>query len=209
MAFFKTSFVFLLALSLNFGLIAADKQPTRNVVEGPAFVYGGLFSLLDFSIEKQNVMFSKQAMVFSGANQDTRIFGLNEANEEVAMTTRGSSINKVVYENLYFNIDLIVHIPQSNDRREISYEFIVYPGGNPADISLDYTSGYIRPGGEAYLLDNETESLRLTSPKGMQVLAGTDEQKVAAKFTTQGNKLQLETDNYEQSEVLTLICKQL
>ncbi|MEM6806148.1 MAG: hypothetical protein AAF696_32420, partial [Bacteroidota bacterium] len=107
------------------------------------------------------------------------------------------------------NIDLIVHIPASNDRREISYEFVVYPGGNPAEISLDYVSGYIRPGGEAYLLDEETESLRLSAPMGMQVTAGTDEQKVKATFSTQGNKLQLITENYNQSEVLTLFCKQL
>ncbi len=166
--------------------------------------------MLDFSIEKQEILFSKQAMVWSGASTDARVFGLNAAQEEVALGSRSAQqVESVVYENLYFNIDLIVHIPMSNDRREISYEFIVYPGGNPSDITLDFNSGYIRPGGEAFLLDDDTESLRLSAPEAMQVTAGTDEQKVAAKFSSKGSKLQLSTDSYEQSEVLTLVCKQL
>lgn len=209
MAVLRTTFVVLLSLSFTFGLFAKEIHPKGNPASPEAPVFEGIFNTLDFSVQKQNIMFSKQAMVWSDANMDTRIFGLDAANQEIQLDARGLRVEKVVYENLYFNIDLIVHIPASNDRKEISYEFIVYPGGNPKDISLDFASGYIRPGGEAFLIDEETESLRLTSPEGMQVSAGTDEQKVAADFKVKANKLQLETGDYEQSEVLTLVCKQL
>lgn len=209
MANIKFTLLFLLATSFSLGLFATDNLPEDKASKEVPSYFEGIFNMLDFSIEKQDILFSKQAMVWSDASADTRIFGLTAAQEEVELGTRSAQIESVVYENLYFNIDLIVHIPASNDRREISYEFIVYPGGNPADISLDFNSGYIRPGGEAFLLDDDTESLRLSAPEAMQVTAGTDEQKVAAKFSAVGSKLQLSTDDYQQSEVLTLVCKQL
>jgi len=209
MANIKFTLLFLLATSFSLGLFATDNLPEDKASKEVPSYFEGIFNMLDFSIEKQDILFSKQAMVWSDASADARVFGLTAAQEEVELGTRGAQIEQVVYENLYFNIDLIVHIPASNDRREISYEFIVYPGGNPADITLDFNSGYIRPGGEAFLLDDDTESLRLSAPEAMQVTAGTDEQKVAAKFSSKGSKLQLSTDDYVQSEVLTLVCKQL
>jgi len=210
MANFKHILIFLLATSFSFGLFASHTLPEDTAAKKMPSIVGGLYNMLDFSIEKQNILFTKQAMVWSNANTDARIFGLNENQEEIELGTRGATqVEAVVYENLYFNIDLIVHIPSSNDRREISYEFVVYPGGNPADITLDFNSGYIRPGGEAFLLDDETESLRLSAPEAIQVAAGTDEQSVVARFSATGNKLQLSTEDYEQSQVLTLVCKQL
>jgi hypothetical protein len=43
--------------------------------------------------------------------------------------------HKITYKNVYPNIDWIIF---SEDGNKLKYEFIVHPGGNPADIKIEY-----------------------------------------------------------------------
>ncbi|MCB9047064.1 MAG: T9SS type A sorting domain-containing protein [Chitinophagales bacterium] len=60
------------------------------------------------------------------------------------VTARG--YNKVTYKNIYPNIDWVIYTPPAPlkggdgevDSRGIKYDFIVHPGGDPADIRLRY-----------------------------------------------------------------------
>jgi len=45
---------------------------------------------------------------------------------------------KVVYKNIYPYIDLAFYTTSPRLKRPTEYEFIVHPGGNPADIKLQY-----------------------------------------------------------------------
>jgi hypothetical protein len=44
--------------------------------------------------------------------------------------------NKITYQNIYENIDLIFYAPTAG--KPLRYEYIVHPGGNPADIRVEY-----------------------------------------------------------------------
>ncbi|MEO0583026.1 MAG: hypothetical protein AAF135_12460 [Bacteroidota bacterium] len=43
---------------------------------------------------------------------------------------------KVLIENIYSNIDLVIH-PGNLEADQLIFEFVVYPGGNPQDIQLE------------------------------------------------------------------------
>ncbi|MDH5645956.1 MAG: hypothetical protein OEZ01_08105 [Candidatus Heimdallarchaeota archaeon] len=55
-------------------------------------------------------------------------FGINYSIENV------KTYNKIVYHEIYNNIDLVYYITKDG----LKYEFIVYPGGNPDEIELAY-----------------------------------------------------------------------
>ncbi|MBS1615485.1 MAG: SBBP repeat-containing protein [Bacteroidetes bacterium] len=46
---------------------------------------------------------------------------------------------RIVYHEVYPNIDWVVYVSQHNGGEAIEHDFIVRPGGNPADIQLKYT----------------------------------------------------------------------
>lgn len=47
-----------------------------------------------------------------------------------------SSYKKITYQNIYNNIDWVIYT--TGDNKSIKYDFVVRPGGNPADIKFEY-----------------------------------------------------------------------
>lgn len=46
---------------------------------------------------------------------------------------------KVIYKNIYPHIDWVLYTQQQGRRQSLKYDFVVHPGGNPADIRLQYS----------------------------------------------------------------------
>ena len=85
---------------------------------------------------------------------------------------------KVVYEHIYPNIDLVV----MGNREELSYEFLVYPGGNPSDIQLN-------------------SDRKVVDPVAFQDDPNAGTVTVAAIFA---NNMRVETGAYELAQVLKI-----
>lgn len=131
------------------------------------------------------------------------------------VTAKG--FQRVVYKNIYPNIDLVFYTPpaplkgsdiangqpMSNIQHPISnikYDFIVHPGGNPADIQLRYEGAT-----ELRLVDG---SLVATTPFGTiteeapySYNAGT-KQRVASAYKLSGNTLSFDVGSYAGTLVI-------
>ncbi|PZF74019.1 DUF7948 domain-containing protein [Taibaiella soli] len=69
-----------------------------------------------------------------------------------------SSYKKITYQNIYPNIDWVLYINESGSS-PVKYDFVVRPGGNVADIKLQY-------GGATNLALNANGSLTAQTPAG-------------------------------------------
>jgi hypothetical protein len=94
-----------------------------------------------------------------------------------------NTYNKVTYKNVYPNIDWVLYAHNG----ELKYDFIVHPGGNPADIKLQYggaTSLSLNDG----VLTAATPLGTVREQKPYTYLAQS-KQMVASKYALKGNVL--------------------
>jgi hypothetical protein len=106
------------------------------------------------------------------------------------------SYKKVTYKNVYHNIDWVIFIKGN----ELEYEFIVRPGGNPADIKLRYD-------GTTALNINRDGSLTATTPMGTvtekaPVSFQENGTKVASSFSLNGNTLSFNVGKYDGTLII-------
>jgi hypothetical protein len=104
-----------------------------------------------------------------GANPNAQVQALDVATEAgvanfylahaPAGITGVQSYRKIVYKNIYNQIDLVFHTGSANGRSGVKYDFVVHPGGNVADIRLRYT-------GANSVLRNAQGGLEVANPLG-------------------------------------------
>lgn len=95
--------------------------------------------------------------------------------------------HKLTYKNVYPNIDWVI---SSDNKFHLKYEFIVHPGGNPADIQLEYKYADI---------SISPTSLTLSTPMGqineqsLYVYQQGNNQQVPANYVQNGNIISINT----------------
>ena len=148
-------------------------------------------------------------------NQAERIYiedqqGFQHDVESVAALNNMLIQDKVVFENIFFNIDLVVYpANRSTDLLSINYEFIVYPMGNPADIKMIYEgskkAGAMRGG--VIQFENLLGNLQVNAPYAYQdnALGSYDQVKLGYHFKNQ--VFSISGANYEQGNVLKIAVK--
>lgn len=108
------------------------------------------------------------------------------------------SYGKVIYKNIYPNIDWVIYTmsPSGEAKGEaVKYDFIVHPGGNPADIKLAYkgaTSLTLNDGA----LTAVTPLGSITEQKPYSYIAGT-KQEVNSSFVLKEGVLSFNVGKYE------------
>lgn len=77
-----------------------------------------------------------------GETTKPQIYGLEGKESKIKIYTincaQGANVSeykKVVYENIYNNIDLVYYLDESGS---LKYDFIVHPGGDPSEIEISY-----------------------------------------------------------------------
>ncbi|MEO0900080.1 MAG: hypothetical protein AAFY71_26935 [Bacteroidota bacterium] len=99
----------------------------------------------------------------------------------------------VVFEHVYANIDLIVHPPQNGS---LTYEFVVYPGGDPSQIQLSSSSFVSKKKGErVFSIHNLNAS---------QDVAGMDQQEIEINMKEANGHVNMKTASYEVAQALTI-----
>ncbi len=113
--------------------------------------------------------------------------------------TRG--VERVIYENLYPNIDLVYYTSDKG----LKYDFVVRPGGNPAQIRLQYKGfGQVKLGRDGRLL-SETQLGRLEEEAPVSFIQSNGQQQlVASRYELRNGTLSFQLGSYDASQTLVI-----
>ncbi|MCZ7557008.1 MAG: T9SS type A sorting domain-containing protein [Bacteroidia bacterium] len=107
------------------------------------------------------------------------------------------SYGKLVYENIYDNIDLVYY----SDQQKMKYEFIVHPGGNPKDIRMHYD-------GATNIRVNDNGGLEVETPLGeineKKPYTHQNGAEVPSAFSLQGEVVGFSVGNYDPNALLVI-----
>ena len=142
---------------------------------------------------------------FNGANEETEVIPLGLKHHTVnfqnpsnlSETKRSKAYDKLVYKNIYSNIDLILELPEDGG---IKYSFEVNPGGDYSDIQMEYTGADVSlQGGELKILTASNKIFADASP--VSFVSG---RSVNTAFNVVDNIISFSVDAYDESEKLVI-----
>lgn len=145
---------------------------------------------------------------FVGANKNVRVLSeqalAGVANFYTATTPDGvqgvKSYRKVVYKNLYNNVDLVFYA--ATNGAGLKYDFIVHPGGNVNDIQIRYVAA------NQVRLDNG--ALESTTPLGNvredapYTFTQNNKTRVASQYVLRNGVMSFRVGNYDKSQTLVI-----
>ena len=161
-------------------------------------------------VEEHNFDFEMSffAMNWLGANPDVKVRAENQAleirnyyKEDKEGITGVRSFQKIIYENLYNQIDLIFY----SDGNSLKYDFIVKPGGRVADIKIKYTDNEeikLTENGEV-LIKGEFGEIVEGKPFTYQNSNGIQSE-ITSSYEIADGVLSFKVDEYNESENLVI-----
>jgi hypothetical protein len=155
----------------------------------------GVLSGAAYELSAQGLKFPATELLslsWIGADAEAAVYELDANGMYVALEgTRHQAA--VVYEHIYPNIDLIVFPPASvqGARTVVRYEFVVYPGGNPAHIKAQAA---------------ELTGLRVTT--AFQVQGEGVISQITARLTPNQGTVQVQASAYEMATPLVVRMEQ-
>lgn len=161
----------------------------------------------------ESVKTLRSDLVFENANPNVvvKAGGALAARKNYALSGRlvedVRSYGKIVYENLYDQIDLVFYTVEQDGASFIKYDFIVKPGGNPGDISARYVGAESLALTPAGGLEVRTALGRLSEdpPVCYQTTQTGKRKAVAGKFDLDGNVLKFKiSGNYSAKQPLVI-----
>jgi hypothetical protein len=162
---------------------------------------GYVFEAEPWPSQKRFVM----EMELIGSNKDVKISGQDRA-QGVFNFLKGSKeewiigvpgYNKLVYENVYRNIDMVVQTHEMG----VKYDFVVRPGGNVKDIRFQYN-------GASKIGISDEGKLKVQTPVGFveeqAPFSYQGETPVGSSFRMNGNEVSFQVANYDHSQTLVI-----
>jgi hypothetical protein len=111
--------------------------------------------------------------------------------------THVKSYAKIVYENIYDNIDLAYYASLGS----LKYEFIVRPGGDPNDIRLRYS-------GDTDMRIGDDGGLEIATPLGsiteQAPVTFQEQRSIQSRFLLEGDELRFDVGEYDADKVLVI-----
>lgn len=101
--------------------------------------------------------------------------------------TQTAAYHKITYQNVYPNIDWVIY---SENGRRMKYEFLVHPGGDPADIQLEYKYADLLVEDDRIAL---TTPMGQISEEGLYAYVQGSGMNVPATFVQNGNIVSINT----------------
>jgi gliding motility-associated-like protein len=166
--------------------------------------------VLEYRSHNRRITFDKEILVseWLGANSNAILIPENEnsfkhtymykdQNNGVGVATLVSSYNRLVYKNLYDNIDVIYEIHPETGYK---YSVIVHPGGDLNEVKLNYSKSPI-------VADDGT--LRIPTKFGeiidhapVTFYAGNSGEIIESEYVVNGNVISFKVGDYDQSKTL-------
>ena len=113
--------------------------------------------------------------------------------------------SSLVLQNIYQNIDMIIR-PDSTIPGKVVLEYVIFPGGNPDNISFDFnTSLFVNHKEGAVKVDNMVGSLYFSGVKAIQTLDGSDMKEIGADLSLLEEELKFEIKDFEPTSILNLV----
>lgn len=105
---------------------------------------------------------------------------------------------KLKFSNIYNNIDLVYYLTEGGS---LKYDFIVHPGGNPNDISINYEGGATKKvSNKEFLIETSLGTIKENEPYSYQDC----DKKVESDFLLSGNTLRLSVGAYNPNQKLII-----
>ncbi|NOQ70888.1 MAG: hypothetical protein GQ574_02735 [Crocinitomix sp.] len=146
-----------------------------------------------FKIEFQNVNPAAEIQ-FLNQKQHTRNFR-NPAN--LTETILAHSFDRVLYKNIYPNIDLELQLPAEGG---LKYNFLVHPGGSHQDILMSYVGAEVQLDAQGGLLIN-SELAPFTDQAPVSTVLGLA---VETKFQVNNNQVSFNLAEYDHAQELII-----
>lgn len=113
------------------------------------------------------------------------------------------SYGRIVYKNLYDNIDLVFYPAAGKDGAGLKYDFVVRPGGNPADIQLRHAAATkVGVNGSGQLVA-KTPFGNVTDNAPYTFVEGTDAV-VSSAYAVNNGIVSFNIGDYDQSKTLVI-----
>jgi gliding motility-associated-like protein len=108
--------------------------------------------------------------------------------------------NAVTYKDIYPNIDIRYYSTQNN----LKYDFIVHPGGNPANIALQYSGAkFLKLQNENLIVGTTVGDVKELAPYAYQVDVNTSKD-IVTKFVVKNNIVTFEVGKYNKNATLII-----
>ncbi|MFZ8846266.1 MAG: SBBP repeat-containing protein [Candidatus Hydrothermia bacterium] len=179
----------------------------ENVGQYPSEILYSSFPTKAFAL-KDRIIINDIEIVFKNINENVKVKGRDmeiatfnyfKGNNPDNWKTNVVSYSKVIYENLYKNIDLIFTGLKGN---KIEFQFIVKPKANVSDIAYEINCKeceIINKGKEILIKKEGREILSIENLKAYQ---GADE--IEISFKNKGNIITYEVGKYNKNEILII-----
>jgi hypothetical protein len=118
---------------------------------------------------------------------------LSHCNEGIAKV---SGYQKLVYRDLYPNIDLVLTTSEVDDEPRLKYDIIVRPGGNLADVKMEYNGMYGLKLSDGNTLSVSTSAGTINESIPYSYLAETNEE-VQVNYELEGNTVSFSANQAE------------
>lgn len=154
-------------------------------------------------------------MEFEGCNTDAEVLGEEETkqyfNYYLAHCPEGITnvhgFKRVVYKNIYDNIDLVFH----SSRYGIKYDFVVRPGGDPSDIQMKYeNAGDIGLKANRLRMSTPLGAIEEQAPVTYAIANGTykplamNGRPVRSRFVLQDSTVGFAVEKYDENQTLVI-----
>ena len=151
----------------------------------------------ELEIGGESVKTLRADLVFEGANANVVVKSEDALPAHKNFAVSGETFSgvkiyeKLTYENIYDNIDLVFYTVGKSEGSFIKYDFIVKPGGDPSAIAARYEGAKalsLTPEG-GLLVETALGRLTEDAPVCYQETRNGKRKSVAGKFALEGNKL--------------------
>jgi hypothetical protein len=110
--------------------------------------------------------------------------------------TRANTYNKIVYKNVYPNIDWVLYSKDAG----LKYDFIIHPGGNPADIKLRYDGATdLKLKGGTLSAITPFGNITEQAPYSYEIESG---RLISSSFALEGNELSFRTEPHNGTLII-------
>lgn len=160
----------------------------------------------DLNESGEKVYFYRLDFKLIGANSDAKVEKFDElefkSNYYLAHCLDGitgvSSYSKVVYKDIYDNIDLVYRL----DGQQLKYEFIVHPGGDPNDINFTYDgASELIANSEGLNVVNGYRSFRENQP---YTFYRDEEETINSAFSVNDKLVSFEIGDYDKNREIVI-----
>lgn len=214
---FSGFFLSLALIAISFQGIQAKQMDDFRFA---SVVYQGQLDGISYYLTQDGISFTSNGLrdesmgsngihfTWLNANSDALIYVVDNQGFQYLLSEGlrpGASMEKVIYENIYFNIDLVIHQEIKKGSKALKYEFIVYPGGNPNDIAVGTGSSdqeILQDG--SIIINQNGNNVIASAPKATQENGFGEPVEIRSGFNVENGEMTFSTEKYEQAQVLTI-----